>query len=137
VPAIEKAGTLNSDKVVEVMRDQVVTTAGGVIKYAKDEQGRYLHELTWGPGYLTAIGVQWQDGKMAGVWPNKWKPTPESKEITYKGMVDYKIPPGSSRHIKNSIPLQFRREPHGRPRGFCRTGGHAGLCDEVLCYLTL
>jgi hypothetical protein len=33
VPAIEKAGTLNSDKVVEVMRDQVVTTAGGVIKY--------------------------------------------------------------------------------------------------------
>jgi len=93
VPAIEKAGTLNSDKVVEVMRDQVVTTSGGVIKYAKDPEGRYLHELTWGPGYLTALGVQWQDGKMAGVWPNKWKPTPESEEITYKGMVDYKIPP--------------------------------------------
>lgn len=93
VPAIEKAGTLDSDKLVEVIRDQVVKTPTGTIQYMKDEQGRYLHELTWGPGYLLGLGVQWQDGKMAGVWPNKWKAAPEAPEITYKGIVDYKIPP--------------------------------------------
>jgi branched-chain amino acid transport system substrate-binding protein len=91
--AIEAAGTLNADKVVEVMENQVVKVPSGVVKYMKDEQGRHLHDLTWGPGYLLGLGVQWQDGKMAGVWPNKWKATPEAPEISYKGIVDYKIPP--------------------------------------------
>ena len=58
-----------------------------------DEQGRPLHDLQWGPGYLTSLGVQWQDGALKGVWPNKWKATPEAPEITYKGIVPYKIPP--------------------------------------------
>ncbi len=39
----------------------------------KDAQGKPLHDLTWGPGYLTSLGGQWQDGKFVGVWPNKWK----------------------------------------------------------------
>jgi len=39
------------------------------------------------------IAVQWQDGKPAGVWPNKWKVSANAPEITYKGIVDYKIPP--------------------------------------------
>jgi hypothetical protein len=30
---------------------------------------------------------------MKGVWPNKWKAAPEAPEITYKGIVAYKIPP--------------------------------------------
>lgn len=93
VTAIEKAGTLNADKLVEVIRDQVVKTPTGVVQYMKDDQGRYLHELTWGPGYLLGLGVQWQDGKMAGVWPNKFKASAEAPEITYTGMVDYIIPP--------------------------------------------
>jgi branched-chain amino acid transport system substrate-binding protein len=91
--AIETAGTLDADKLVEVMENQVVKSPTGVVKYMKDEQGRHLHDLTWGPGYLLGLGVQWQDGKMAGVWPNKWKATPEAPEISYKGIVDYKIPP--------------------------------------------
>jgi hypothetical protein len=37
--------------------------------------------------------VQWQDGKLVPVWPNKWKATPEAPEITYKGVVAYKLPP--------------------------------------------
>jgi branched-chain amino acid transport system substrate-binding protein len=94
VPAIEKAGTLDADKIVEVIENRgPYKTPGGVVEYLKDAQGRPLHELKWGPGRLTSLGVQWQDGKLVGVWPNKWKASAEAPEITYKGIVPYKIPP--------------------------------------------
>jgi branched-chain amino acid transport system substrate-binding protein len=92
-PVIEKLGTLNSDKLVAFMENDVHKAPSGVVAYLKDAEGRPLHELRWGPGYLTSLGVQWQDGEMKGVWPNKWKATPEAPEITYKGIVPYKIPP--------------------------------------------
>jgi branched-chain amino acid transport system substrate-binding protein len=92
-PVIEKLGTLDSDKLVAFMENDVHKAPSGVVAYLKDAEGRHLHELRWGPGYLTSLGVQWQDGEMKGVWPNKWKATPEAPEITYKGIVPYKIPP--------------------------------------------
>jgi branched-chain amino acid transport system substrate-binding protein len=92
-PVIEKLGTLNSDKLVAVMENDVHKAPSGVVAYLKDAEGRPLHELRWGPGYLTSLGVQWQDGELNGFWPNKWKATPEAPEITYKGIVPYKIPP--------------------------------------------
>ncbi len=94
VPAIEKAGTLDADKLVEVMENRKpYKVPAGRVAYIKDPEGRPLHELKWGPGYLTSLGVQWQDGKLVGVWPLKWKATPEAPEITYKGIVPYKIAP--------------------------------------------
>jgi len=92
-PAIEKVGTLDPDKLVAFMENDEHKVPSGLVGYMKDEQGRHLHDLKWGPGYLTSLGVQWQDGVPKGVWPNKWKATPEAPEITYKGIVDYKIPP--------------------------------------------
>jgi branched-chain amino acid transport system substrate-binding protein len=92
-PAIEKVGSLDADKLVAFMENDEHKVPSGVVAYIKDEQGRPLHDLKWGPGYLTSLGVQWQDGESKGVWPNKWKATPEAPEVTYKGIVDYKIPP--------------------------------------------
>jgi len=92
-PAVEKVGTLDSDKLVAFMENDVHKAPSGVVAYLKDGEGRHLHELRWGPGYLTSLGVQWQDGELKGVWPSKWKATPEATEITYKGIVPYKIPP--------------------------------------------
>jgi branched-chain amino acid transport system substrate-binding protein len=92
-PAIEKVGTIDSDKVVAFMENDVHKAPSGVVAYLKDAEGRHLHELRWGPGYLTSLGVQWQDGELKAFWPNKWKATPEAPEVTYKGMVPYKIPP--------------------------------------------
>jgi branched-chain amino acid transport system substrate-binding protein len=92
-PAIEKTGTLDSDKIVAFMENDVHKAPSGTVAYLKDAEGRPLHELRWGPGYLTSLGVQWQDGELKGVWPNKWKATPEAPEITYTGMVPVKIPP--------------------------------------------
>jgi branched-chain amino acid transport system substrate-binding protein len=91
--AIESVGTLDADKLVAFMENREFMVPSGKVGYLKDEQGRPLHELKWGPGYLTALGVQWQDGELKGVWPNQWKATPEAPEVTYKGIVPYKIPP--------------------------------------------
>jgi branched-chain amino acid transport system substrate-binding protein len=93
VPAIEKTATLDADKLVAFMENQEHMVPSGKIAYLKDAEGRPLHELRWGPGYLTSLGVQWQDRELKGVWPNQWKATPEAPEITYKGIVPYKIPP--------------------------------------------
>ena len=92
-PAIEKNATLDADKLVGFIENEVHMVPSGRIAYLKDAQGRHLHDVRWGPGYVTTIGVQWQDGALKGVWPNQWKATPEAPEITYKGIVPYKIPP--------------------------------------------
>jgi branched-chain amino acid transport system substrate-binding protein len=92
-PAIEKAGSLDADKIVAVLEEMVYDVPSGKVKYMKDEKGNHLHDLTWGPGYLTSLGVQWQDGKLVAWWPNKWKASKEAPEITYKGIVPFKLPP--------------------------------------------
>jgi branched-chain amino acid transport system substrate-binding protein len=93
VPAIEKTGSLDPEKLIPLMEETEVLVASGKAAYFKDAEGRQTHDLKWGPGYLTSLGVQWQDGKLVGVWPNKWKASADAPEVTYKGMVPYKIPP--------------------------------------------
>ena len=93
VPAIEMTGTLDADRLIKVMETREYKEPAGTVGYLKDDQGRPLHDLKWGPGYQTSLGVQWQDGKQVGVWPNKWKASKEAPEVTYKGIVPYKIAP--------------------------------------------
>jgi len=92
-PTIEQAGNLNSDTIVSILEERVYKVAGGVVKYMKNAEGKHLHDLTYGPGFMTGMATQWQDGKMVGVWPYKWKATPEAPEVTYKGIVPIKLPP--------------------------------------------
>ncbi len=93
VPAVEKVGSLDADKIVAFMENDEHLVSSGKVAYIKDEEGRPLHDLRWGPGYLTSLGVQWVDGKQIGVWPNKWKAAEGAPEITYKGIQPYKIAP--------------------------------------------
>jgi len=90
---IEQAGTLDTDKLVSVLEERVYKTTTSTIKYMKDAEGRPLHDITFGPGYSTGVATQWVDGKLLGVWPYKWKATPEAPEITYKGVIPIKLPP--------------------------------------------
>ncbi|MBE0559076.1 MAG: ABC transporter substrate-binding protein, partial [Proteobacteria bacterium] len=92
-PSIEALGSLDADKIVAHLENREYMVASGKVKYEKDAQGRPTHDLTWGPGYLTSLGVQWQDGKLVGVWPNKWVAAPGAPEVTYKGIVPLKRPP--------------------------------------------
>jgi branched-chain amino acid transport system substrate-binding protein len=93
VPSIEAVGTLDPDKIVAHLENREYLTPGGKAKYFKDEKGNHTHDLTWGPGYLTSLAGQWQDGKLVGVWPYKWKADANAPEVTYKGIVPYKLPP--------------------------------------------
>jgi branched-chain amino acid transport system substrate-binding protein len=92
-PTIEKAGTLDADALVAILENASYMVPSGKVEYLKDAEGNHLHELRWGPGYLTSLGVQWQDGELKSFWPNKWKAVPEAPEVTYKGIVPYTIPP--------------------------------------------
>jgi branched-chain amino acid transport system substrate-binding protein len=92
-PAIEHTQSLDPDKIVAFLETYVRKNTVSTIKYAKDAEGRQTHDIIWGPGYATGIYTQWQDGKLVGVWPNKWKATPGAPEVTYTGMVDIKVPP--------------------------------------------
>ncbi len=79
--AIERAGTVDSDKVVTELEKNDTLGAPGRQVFTKE------HDITWGSGYVTATGTQWQDQKLMCVWPVDWQ------GLTYKGAVKYKIPP--------------------------------------------
>jgi len=82
--AIEAAGTLDSDAVVvELEKTDRTGTAGRIVFDGN-------HDVVWGPGYVTAVGIQWRDGEMLAVWP----PADGSWEgVAYEGVVDYELPP--------------------------------------------
>jgi branched-chain amino acid transport system substrate-binding protein len=86
--AIEKSGTLDADKLVPVLEKTDVIDTAGKFVFTKD------HDVTWGPGFVTAVGTQWQNGKNMCVWPNGWK------GVKYEGTVDYKLPPVMVEHYK-------------------------------------
>ena len=79
--AVEKAGSLDSDKVVAMMEKTDTPDTAGRVVFDKS------HDITWGPGYITAVGTQWQDGKIMCVWPYHWQ------KVFYEGTVPYKLPP--------------------------------------------
>ncbi|MEW6348441.1 MAG: ABC transporter substrate-binding protein [Thermodesulfobacteriota bacterium] len=86
--AIETAGTLDADKLVPVLEKTDLKTAAGRIVFDKN------HDVTWGPGYVTAVGTQWQDGKNVCIWPLDWQ------GVTYEGAVPYKLAPWVVEHYK-------------------------------------
>jgi branched-chain amino acid transport system substrate-binding protein len=86
-PAIEKAGSLDSEAVIPVLEKMEYLTPAGKVGYDPD------HDLKWGPGWLTSLGVQWQNGELKGVWPNEWVAAEGVPPVTYEGMVPFVIPP--------------------------------------------
>jgi branched-chain amino acid transport system substrate-binding protein len=79
--AIERAETLDTERLVTELEKTDYLGAAGRTVFTKN------HDVTWGPGYRTEVGVQWQDGENKCVWPFNWK------GVTYEGTGSYKIPP--------------------------------------------
>lgn len=92
-PAIEQTGSLNPELLVKTIENNVYTTPQGVWAYDKDEKGHHLHDLKFGAKYAMVLGAQWLDGKMEGIWPNKYVEKKGTKPLSYKGIIDFKIPP--------------------------------------------
>jgi len=86
--AIETAGTLEADKLVPVIEKTDLVSAAGRMVFSKE------HDITWGPGFITAVGTQWQDGKNVCIWPLDWE------GVTYEGAVPYKLPDWVVEHYK-------------------------------------
>ncbi|MDZ4185988.1 MAG: ABC transporter substrate-binding protein [Desulfuromonadales bacterium] len=84
VGALERAKVLDPDRVVTEMEKSDFTGVAGRLVFSKD------HDVTWGPGYITSVGTQWQNGKLQCVWP-----VPEYgwQGIKYEGSTNYKLPP--------------------------------------------
>ncbi len=86
--AVEKADSLDPDKVVKALEKTKQVGAAGVLAF--DE----THDVIWGPGFVTALGTQWQNGENKCVWPLNWQ------NITYEGAVPYVIPPWVVKYYK-------------------------------------
>jgi branched-chain amino acid transport system substrate-binding protein len=101
--AIEKSGSLSAETLIPILEMQNIKVPAGWARYERDEQGRHLHDVMYGPGINTSLGVQWQDGKMVAVWPHfKWmspyweysvEPPDKPNELSYKGLKPYIIAP--------------------------------------------
>jgi branched-chain amino acid transport system substrate-binding protein len=89
--AIESADTLDADVVVTALEATDLIGPAGRLAYMAANTTT-PHDPTWGPGYVTGLGVQWQDGVLECVWPVEVAP-PAGIGITYNGTVDYILPP--------------------------------------------
>lgn len=66
--AVKRAGGTDSDKLVDAMeKTDYVGTIGRVAFKPKGDP--HVHGLKTGPGYITGLMLQWQDGKQVNVWP--------------------------------------------------------------------
>jgi branched-chain amino acid transport system substrate-binding protein len=81
VGAIERAGTTENDAVIAELEKTDVPAIGGRVVFTDE------HDVTWGPGYVTGLGTQWQDGELKVFWPNGWE------GIKYEGTVRYELAP--------------------------------------------
>jgi branched-chain amino acid transport system substrate-binding protein len=68
--AITRAGSTDPDKMVaEMEKTKFEGTIGNIEFYGKDDE--FTHGIKSGPGYVTGLVFQWQNGKQVTVWPAK------------------------------------------------------------------
>ena len=66
--AIQRAGSTDPDKMVaEMEKTNYEGTIGHIQFYGKDDE--FTHGIKSGPGAVTGLVFQWQDGKQVTVWP--------------------------------------------------------------------
>ncbi len=69
--AIKAAGSTDPDKIVAAMeKTNYLGTIGRVQFYGPNDQ--YTHALKYGPGLITGVFIQWQDGKQVTLWPHDY-----------------------------------------------------------------
>jgi branched-chain amino acid transport system substrate-binding protein len=68
--AVKRAGSTNSDKLVEAMEKTDYTGTIGRVAF-RPKGDPHVHALRTGKGYITGLMLQWQDGKQVNVWPKE------------------------------------------------------------------
>jgi branched-chain amino acid transport system substrate-binding protein len=68
--AVKRAGSTDADKLVDALeKTDWEGTIGRVQFYGKDDQ--FTHSIKYGPGLITGLMLQWQDGQQVAVWPKE------------------------------------------------------------------
>lgn len=100
--AIERAGTLETDAVIAELEKTDYRGALGRIVF-NPRESKWPHDIIWGPGYATALAVQWINGNQVVVWPDGGPVLGNEKwvGVRYKGTVDYKLPPWMIKYWKS------------------------------------
>ncbi len=66
--AVKRAGSTDPDKLVAALeKTDYVGTIGRVQFYGQEDE--YTHAIKYGPGLITGVDIQWQNGKQVTVWP--------------------------------------------------------------------
>ena len=66
--AVKRAGSTDADKLVDALeKTDYEGTIGRVQFYGKDDP--FTHSIKYGPGLITGLFLQWQDGQQVAVWP--------------------------------------------------------------------
>jgi len=101
---IEQAQSLDPEVLVPLIEKSEYLSTAGLIKYypvGPDTKAPACpHDIMYGPGLTTGIGVQWQDGQLKGVWPAKGIGTGGFEKLDYPGIVPYILPPAAIEKFK-------------------------------------
>ncbi len=99
--AIEKAGTLDPDALVVQLEKTDYIGALGRMVFSK-RGTPYPHNITFGPGYATGVGVQWIDGKQVVFWPHGRTTLGDETwvGVRYEGTKSYVLPPWMKEYWK-------------------------------------
>lgn len=114
--AITRAGKFDSDSVVAELEKTDTFTATGAAEFkytpAVDAPQGCAHDVTYGPGFSTGMGQQWQDGKPVGIWPNPQYPPDETwKNVNYQGVAKWITPPLVLERLKAEAATQPAAPP--------------------------
>lgn len=113
---IEKAQTLDADALVSALEtaEWSLTAAAKGKFYPVDSKCPMCpHDITYGPGYATGLGVQWLKGDMVVVWPKKEYGTKDQYgdwAFEYPGTVRYTVPPYAAEKFKAAKPAEKPKE---------------------------
>jgi len=88
---IERAGSLDTEKVVLALEKTDFAGTQGRVRFDKN------HDALYGPGGLTGCNVQWMpNGTMSTWWPNGWK------GIKYEGVNELQFSPWMVKYWKEN-----------------------------------
>ena len=67
--AIKRAGSTDADKLVTALEaTNWEGTIGRIAFYNRNDQ--FPHAMKYGPGFVTGLIVEWENGKQVAIWPN-------------------------------------------------------------------
>jgi branched-chain amino acid transport system substrate-binding protein len=66
--AVERAGSTEADPVADALEKSDFVGASGRIVF-QGPGDPLTHDMKFGPGFVTGVSIQWQEGKQVTVWP--------------------------------------------------------------------